>query len=323
MSSDQPIVAYIDYRDLCILAKSRPDDTVPPEDWEAMRRIWEKFNSGRIKLVTSGKDTGMDIILWLNTQGCCVTDTMWAIEAVEDFEYWGKPDKNLIDEYRRVLEYYDMVDMVGEAGLEHSRGGEPPVVSESDRELIGLLFTMLSEPTEADAQLSESEEAYGEVLKECLGELQDWYDQARWYDLRKTDYDINWEILESVLTRHGQSAAFSGPESHRNRKLFGLLNRAVGLCKKSCPRLPASLDHIEFLLKTVTEKYLYSQKERDILHLFTCIRHGVHFFIHADRAMIKRFDQKEILLHEDPLFKSVKLLILSPSAFAAEVLAHL
>ena len=88
------IITYLDHHAINLLAKSHCGDERQLRDWQAMHHIWKVFQEGKIRLITSGDDTGIDIILCLNQQGCCVTDTMMAVEAIEDFEAWNKAEGN-------------------------------------------------------------------------------------------------------------------------------------------------------------------------------------------------------------------------------------
>jgi len=59
------ITAYVDFSILDTLASSPPEKSKQFPHWQSMRAIWRKFIDNNIRLVTSGMDLEMDIILWL------------------------------------------------------------------------------------------------------------------------------------------------------------------------------------------------------------------------------------------------------------------
>ncbi len=153
------------------------------------------------------------------------------------------------------------------------------------------------------------------LLRECLSNLKNWYTETFWRDLKRTEYGINWLILESILGKHGMAPDSSGPGSERNRNLFGLLNRAIGLAKKSCGRLPMPESHIDFILNMVMGKYSATPKERQVGHLLCCIRHSVPFFLTIDENLLGRDRGEGLLLPGVPVNNGIRFL--TPSAFLA------
>ena len=89
------VTAYVDLGILHLLACEANPSLA--EEQRAMRRIWRNFEEGHVRLVTSTEETETDIILWLNRRGLCITDTLRAVESIEEFEWWGKADM-LVDD---------------------------------------------------------------------------------------------------------------------------------------------------------------------------------------------------------------------------------
>ena len=304
------ITAYINADVIRLLSEPFPPDKDRSEEWQAMKNIWRHFQDDRLRLITSADDTEIDIILWLNRQGCCVSDTLMALEAIEHFEEWGRATGEEIEEFKRLIEFFEQVESLPEV-----MGGYDEVTSERDVELVEILrrdvFCIDRERGEHEASLDEARP----LIRECLQNLGRWYREEQWHDLRRTEYGTNWAILSSVLQGRGEKAIFDGEDGQRTRSLFGLLNRAVGLGKKSSPVAAMSGSHIDFVISTVLQKYAGHRQERDVRHVFHCIRHNIAFFITTDSNLIDRFQRKGHLLQEYPLFASARLTLLRPADF--------
>jgi hypothetical protein len=305
-----PITAYINADVIRIMSEPFPPDKGRGEEWQAMKNIWGYFQDDRLRLVTSADDTEIDIILWLNRQGCCVSDTLMALEAIEHFEEWGRATGEETEKFKRLIEFFEQVE-----SLPEGTGGYDEVTSEGDVKLAEILrrhiFSIDQERNEYDASLDETRS----LMRECLQNLGRWYREEQWHDLRRTEYETNWAILSSVLESRGEKAVFDGEGGQRTRSLFGLLNRAVGLSKKSSPGTAMSDGHIDFVVSTVMKKYAGHQQERDVCHVFHCIRHNIAFFITTDSNLIDRFERKGHHLQEHPLFTSARLTLLRPTEF--------
>jgi hypothetical protein len=282
-----PLLVYVDGRTLRGIAGCHDKKGVMPGDGEALHRIWRLFKEERIRLVTSRKETETDIILWLNGQGCCVTDTLVIPEAVEEFARWEGADKKAIEGHRRLTRLFEEID-----GLPSAHGETECLLAFISREIHGI--------TEKDHPALKEMEQKKEVLRQCAECLRQWYSDDGWKNLRKTDYGLNWRLLTSVLGQQEKETGQAIDEPGRDLVLFGLLNRVVGLIKKSCPALPAKEEHIGFVIDMVMKKYDVSHDERAALHLLLCIHHGIPFFLTTDHDMARRFNERREALRAHP-----------------------
>jgi hypothetical protein len=151
-----------------------------------------------------------------------------------------------------------------------------------------------------------------DILRECSNALHLWYSEDRWRDLKYTDYLLNRDILLSVLKKHDLEVAFEGEKGERNRNIFGLVNRVIGLCKKSHWRLPVDQNHADFIIKTVLQKYNFSPGERNIRHIHHCTRNGISLFLTGDHDLARRFNEKKHILRNRIELSSTSLNILNP-----------
>lgn len=193
------IVAYVNLNLLNLLSTSVLGNDELLKDLGAAQAIWEHFKEDRIRLVTDWKETEMDIILWLNRQGCCVTDTLVAIEAVKDFEKWGKTDAKVIRQYKQILEYYDDIEILPNRTEDYTSGKGTKGTQESDKKLLSLLCEEILSFSSKDRDSTYHQEENCNVLQECLNDLDHWYTHTDWRDMRRTDYTINWNILNLFL----------------------------------------------------------------------------------------------------------------------------
>ncbi|HBA54190.1 hypothetical protein [Syntrophorhabdus aromaticivorans] len=304
MIQQRGFTVYVDHTILLILSRPVPEADPDFENRRATSRLWRQFREGKARLVTCGKETEMDIILWLNRQGCCVTDTLRAMEAIREFENWGKVERDHIQQYKQVLVHYEELELLpfSENGFAEHRG------SKGVAELLNL---PLNEP-DLDRRASDDMA----LLRQCLADLGSWYTEDRWRDLKRTEYRINWEILESALRKQGLEAISGGIAGQRNMELFGLLNRAIGLSKKSCGRLPMPKKHIDFVINTVMERYGYTRREQGIHHILHCARHGVNLFSTTNRPLVDDFARCKPLLEKHLGISHLDLELVSPSALA-------
>jgi hypothetical protein len=290
--------AYIDYHALATLALVPSEADKRFQDSQAMRYLWKEFRNDRINFVTSGKDMEMDVILSLNRQGCCITDTLRAGDAVEEFERSETADKNSIKQYKRILLFYEQIEAL-------SQVFERDALFDFIRDNV-LCYEDKKEISDDEIQMA------NDILRDCSSDLHLWYSDDRWRDLKYTDYRLNMDILISVLKRHNLEVDFEGDKGERNRNLFGLVNRVIGLCKKSHWRLPVDKNHADFIIKTVLQKYNYCQGERNVIHMHYCIRSGISLFLSGDYDLIRRFGEKKHILQNHPEFSSINLIMLNP-----------
>ncbi|MCX5804641.1 MAG: hypothetical protein NT010_01050 [Proteobacteria bacterium] len=290
--------AYIDYHALASLASIPSETGERLQDSQAMRSLWKEFRNDRINFVTSQKDMEMDIMLSLNRQGCCITDTLRAGDAIEEFERSGMANKDSIKCWKRILLFYEQIETL-------------PQIFDRDS-----LFDFLKDDIfcygDKKAIPDNEIQAVDDILRECSNVLHLWYSEDRWRDLKYIDYQLNRDILVSVLSKYNLETAFEGKRGERNRNIFGLLNRVIGLCKKSHWRLPVDKNHADFIIKTVLQKYNFSSGERNIVHIHHCTRSSVSLFLTGDYDLTRRFNEKKHILQNHPEFSSTKLLILNP-----------
>ncbi len=314
------IVAYVDYHVLNMLAKSSPENPEESKDWQAIHNIWKYFKEENIRLVTCGDDTEIDIISWLNKQGCCVSDTLMVTEAIEEFEQWGKVDKNIIGQYKKVLEYLEEIEALPMIAGDYSTGKDFTSIADPDKRLLSLLSEEILSPVKKGPDAGSVVDEDYTILRDCLKDLDRWVTEDNWNDLRLIDYQLNWDVLMSALVHYDIEPVFEGKGGERNRNLFGLLNRVIGFSKKSCPTLPMGENHIDFVINTVMRKYNYRKGEREARHIFHCIKHHVGFFLTTDFGLIELFNQRKHVLQGYPEFSSIKLEIIRPSVLEHQVL---
>lgn len=298
------ITAYVDFSILDTLASSPPEKSKQFPHWQSMRAIWRKFIDNDIRLITSGMDLEMDIILWLNSRGCCITDTMRAMEAIDEFERWDMIEKDNIRKWKRIFVFYEQIDFLPNTA--------DKLKDDTEKRLASLIMDEVLDFRKYEPAFSISEEDVS-ILNDCSNALHLWYTDTSWKDLKRTDYQLNWEMFLSALNSYSRKPVFEGDEGEKNRNLFGLWNRIVGLSKKSSGKLPLEKSHIDFVLGTVIKKYQFKQADRDTRHILNCIRHGIDFFITADDRLIEAFNEKKHIYLQYPEYAAVKLDMLSPS----------
>jgi hypothetical protein len=308
MATKEMSVVYVDYTILSLLTKHVLDADPAFDDWHATNMLWRKFREEQIRLVTQGKETEMDIILWLNRQGCCITDTLRAMEAINEFESWNKIEKRHIQQYKQMLTHFEELELL------HLPAGNVEGYPTNDE----IASVLKLKPKVADHDGASGEDL--NLLRRCLADLSNWYTEDSWSDLKRTDYQLNWQILESVLAKHGIEPNFHEEGGGRNRYLFGLLNRAVGLTKKSCGKLPVPDSHIEFVINMVLKKYSHDQILSGLSHLLHCIRHHINVYVTVNYHMTQGFIKSRTILQEYLQLASLDLELMSPRRFVSEVL---
>jgi hypothetical protein len=298
-------VIYIDHTILALISTRVSKDDPMFEDWHGASMLWRKLREETIRIVTHGKDTEMDIILWLNRQGCCITDTLRALEAIKEFELWGKDEKGRIQQYKKILAHFEELELL-------QRSSESEEKIQKIEEVLKLKITERAHGMDTEACLI--------ILRRCLADLGSWYTQDLWSDLKRTDYQLNWQILESALSREGIEPAYHGDEGTRNRYLFGLFNRAVGIAKKSYGKLPIPDSLINFVVAMVLQKYGDDQASRGLCHLLHCVNNQIEFYVTANRHLIQGFSSNRTAIQEYLQLPSLTLVLLGPQRFISEVL---
>ncbi len=282
-----PLLVYIDGRSLRGIASCPGPSEELPYVAEGFRRIWRLFKEEHIRLITSRQETENEIILWLNGRGCCVTDTLVMYESVEEFAEWEGADIRDIEGYRRLTRLFEEIEFL------------QPLPREA-----GALFEIISEKIigarDDHCPEEENKEERKMILHRCAESLQLWYTGDEWKKLRKTNYALNWRILASFLEGHGHGTEHKQEEIGKYLSVFGLLNRVVGLIKKSCPVLPVKEDHIRFIVDMVMNKYEAEQEKSVAFHLGHCIRHGIPLFLTVNEEMTRRFNERKEFLRNHP-----------------------
>jgi hypothetical protein len=302
---------YVDYNALNTLALTPTAEDEQYQAWQSMQDLWKDFRAGGVRLVTSKQDLEKDIILRLNGQGCCITDVLRAMEAIEEFERWEIADKERAKQWKRILFFREQVE-----ALPQAFDSSPAARAERDSVVAFLADQILSGLDRLDCPEGD-QESTRRVLRDCLKDLHLWYPDAQWEDLKRTDYELNWEILCSILHRQNMEPVFDGDAGAGSRCLFGLLNRVVGLSKKSCRKLPVQSSHVDFIVKTALQRYTFCGRERSALHIYRCLSHGVTLFLTTDHELIERYAGKKDLLAGYSGFPLTSLSMVNPIGIQA------
>lgn len=308
MTDESQIVVYVDYSALNILAGPRSQGEMD-RDGSILDELWEQFEEGDVSLVTGPEDTKMDLILWLNSEGCCITDTLVVTETIDDFERMGYVDQERAGGFRKAFDYYDRLDILP---------GKGTPGKDQEGKMLSLILAALFGPSpyqDPHGGGPNPEELV--ILRDCLQGLEAWYRDTEWRDMRKTHYDLNWKALASALAAHGMEPTLAGPEGARTRRLFGFLNRMVGLSKKSWPRLPMSPGHVDFVINTVLGKYSYHEEDRIVRHILNCLTHNIPYLLTGNDRMIMGFERGQADLLGHPAFSGKRLRVIRPSGLAA------
>jgi hypothetical protein len=309
-----PFTVYVDAKMLRFIGESMQEASPVSLEGEAAKRLWHWFIQGGVRLVTALEDTEIDIILWMNREGCCVFDTLMLMEAIDHFADWGRSEPGTVELFRRVVDLLEQLE-----GLPPNLSDLPEHSVEAERDLKMALMEGLSPGGDCDGRSSDGGTTQETLLFECLAKLKDWYRDSVWHDMRSIEYERNWEILAEVLEERGTHALFQGKPAGPNRELFGLLCRAVNLSKKSCPSPEMSRSHVEFLIKTVLEKYGAPEGERTARHYIHCIRQGISWYLTPDAGLADFVNAKVQALKGQGRFFCPRLEVVSPSQFESRM----
>jgi hypothetical protein len=313
LTIESPVTAYVDAKMLRFIGECMEGGLAADPEQDAARRLWQRFLEGEVRLVTALDDTEIDIILWMNREGCCVFDTLMLMEAIDNFAEWERSEGVTVDLFRRVVDLFEQVE-----GLPLAPEDLPEVLVEAERELKEVLSEGFSFAGGSGSALDGRDETRVVLLFECLAKLKDWYRDAVWHDMRSIEYERNWEILADVLEERGGRALFQGCGAAANRELFGLLCRAVGLSKKSCPSPEMSTPHVEFVIRTVLEKYGAREWERASAHYIHCIRRGIPWFLSPDARFAAFVNAGIEALRREGRCTCPDLRIVTPSQFESK-----
>ncbi len=312
MGSQSCLTAYVGYHALSLLTGAVELNDEAGFEQEAMQAIWEHYKKDRLRLVTSGEAMELDMVIAFNVEGCCITDTYMITENIGAFEAWQRADRSLTEKWRQAVDLFDQLEVLGR---EHEG-----LQSEEDT-LFAYIRGNLLCGENGNAAPFHGNESDAQTLRSCAQHFQDWYGEDRWRDLRRIEYDLHWKILESELRRRSTNPVFEGKDGKRNRYLLGLLNRVVGFSKKSCPRLPMSPGHIDFVIQAVMKKYGGHRRENEIRHIIHCIENDIDFLITIDGDLVTRFNNRREELLKHPECCSMKLLLVKPSELASRLTA--
>lgn len=295
MPQKRLLSAYLDYHILDLLAGPQPDDERIAPDWSAARAIWQRYKDDRIQLVTSVEEMELDFVIHMNRGGMCVTDTFQITDNIDYFERWELADRNDTSRWRAIVDLYDQLEVVNEHSDTGGKGQISKLHEHIDRVLRGEEGQGEGDRIQdtggriQDTGVRGQREIEQLILRDCAAILHEFYDVVKWADLKHLDYDLNWRVLKEVLPRHERSAALNGEQAGFNKNLLGLLNRLIGISKKSCPKLPMKESHIDFLLDIVTKKYCQENIDRHVCHIACSMRGDINYYLTIDDELAKRF----------------------------------
>jgi hypothetical protein len=238
-------------------------------------------------------------------------------ECIDDFEKWDQADKRQIQKCRKVLEYYEAIESLDllfeEYAGDYGAGDGPAGISPEDSKLLSLIRYKILNFEKTDNHFECLSEDGQDIISDCLLNLHGWYGPDNWdVDLRRIDYKLNGKILVSALKKHGIKPWFAGKKGAINRRLFGILNRAVALARWSYRELPLKKQDVSRLMQEVAKRYDYHHAERDARHIFHAIRYGIPFFVTTDDRLISGYNQRRHLLLNKPEYSSIDLVLLTP-----------
>ena len=172
MTYRQPPVIYIDCLILDILAAARFENDAIRQERVALEKIWQYFKEDRIRLVTCGDEMEQDIIIGLNSLGCCVTDTIQITDNIDEFERWEKVDRQETKRWRQVIDLYDQLEHLGDYEDYLEGSGKRNSVFYPDKDLFTLLnndVLQFGEPEEYHEKYRDEDVA---ILRDCVNDLQ-------------------------------------------------------------------------------------------------------------------------------------------------------
>lgn len=276
-----PVESYVDLSFLAFLAKKFPPSGDPGEEWKAARNIWKYYEDKKLRLLTDESETEVDMIVHLNSHGCFVSDTLMTREEIGKYKGWKKADPSLVEEFVRMVDYYEDLEYIKPLHDRQLSGVRGEQQGDTYSFIDRLLANVIKEQPGR-----EKEGLQHASLKECLCRLGEKYTENLWRDLKRIDYELNWEILEQVLTGYGASVNIRNEEGSWTRNLFGLFLRAVALSKKSS-RSPEMTDsHMEFVIATVLNKYSSDARERCVRHMAISATRRIQNFLTMEPCLI-------------------------------------
>lgn len=283
MSQKQPVGAYVDYHILDLLARDSIEDNRLTNDWNAMKEIWKLYHENRVRLVTSVEEIELDFVIHMNRGGLCVTDTFQITDNIDHFEDWELADRNDTNRWRAIVELYDQLETVNEQTGQHGIDGAE---KDDPSRMHDHISIILGKEEKKERGPGKTELL---ILRDCAALLHNHFDGSKWADMKHIDYGLNWSVLREVLPKHGHSATLNGEHASFKKNLLGLLNRLVGISKKSCPRLPMKESHIDFVLDIITKKYCQEDIERHVCHILCSLRGGIEYYLTMDEGLVERF----------------------------------
>ncbi len=311
MTFEKSPVIYVDCRILQAMTNFRFENDAIRQESIALKKIWQFFKEDRIRLVTCDEQIEQDIIIGLNSLGCCVTDAIQLTDNIDEYEKWNNVDKKESTQWRQIIDLFDKLEILGD--YEYPLNGGKKQGDEDFEENFSMF--LCNEVLRSEGENNCHSKCYEEdmaILRDCANDLNNWYEKDIWRNLRGVEYDLNWKILEKKLREHEMEPTLCGESAARNKYLLGLLNRVIGFGKKSCSRLPLEPDHIHFIVDVVMKKY-YHRQDNNVVHIIKCIKHDVDYFISVDDKLIDSFNKKKNLLVSHPFCENVRLEIIRPT----------
>ena len=102
-------------------------------------------------------------------------------------------EKDNIRKWKRILIFFEQIGFLEDTEVHVLSDAYKALESFIQNEVLGF---KMDEP---ESLLTEEDIA---ILNECSQSLHNWYSDISWKELKCTDYQLNWEILLSVLERH-------------------------------------------------------------------------------------------------------------------------
>lgn len=302
---------YIDCLVLDILTTARFENDAIRQEHVALEKIWQCFKEDRIRLVTCDEQMEEDIIIGLNSLGCCVTDTIQMTDNIDEFEKWDKIDREEISQWRQIIDLFDELEILRGHDDYPRDPGKGQENTDVDKDLFTLLDNHVLKSERQNDYHSKHYEEDMAILQDCVNDLNNWYEKEAWRNLRRVEYNLHWKILENMLRKHSLEPVLHGEGATRNKYLLGLLNRVIGFGKKSCSQLPLEPHHARFIVDAVIKKY-YHRQDRSIVHIVRCIEHNVDYLLSIDDALIDSFNKRRHLLLSHPYCRNLKLELVRP-----------
>jgi len=317
MTFEKSPAAYVGCQILQVMTNFRFESDTVRRESVALRKIWYFFKEDRIRLVTCEEQIERDIIIGLNSLGCCVTDALQLTDNIDEYEKWNNVDREESAQWRQIIDFFDQLEVLGD--YEYPRNSSKKQADEDPEEHLSIFLhnEVLRLEGEDDCHAKRYEEDMA-ILRDCANDLNSWYEKDAWRNLRGVEYDLNWKLLEKMLREHEIEPTLRGESAARNKFLLGLLNRVIGFGKKSCSRLPLEPDHVHFIVDAVMKKY-YHRQDDCVVHIMKCIEHDVDYFLSIDDRLIDSFNKKKNLLVSHPCCKNLRLEIIRPTVLLSRL----